>query len=258
MSDDSRSTSSREKKTLTSTARKRKSVKLLQGIIDELEANNTILQSENSKLKQENQRLIEAMQRMSNGEDRRSKRLEALEERNRMLEKIAHHDSLTGSLNRLGMEVELDKTIKMINREHGKGTLVYMDLDKFKLINDIIDHRTGDYVLSSISSILSKHLRPNDLISRVGGDEFLVFLQDIEIPTAKKVVDKIQGLVQAITIEHPNLSTLMSVADRDCLIDFSTGYLEVKEGCEYSFTELMNLAEKDVPKFRARRSDITK
>lgn len=255
MPDESRIASPRVKKSTTATVRKRKSVKLLQGIIDELEASNAIFQSKNSKLKQENQQLIEAMQRMSNGEDRRSKRLEALEERNRMLEKIAHHDSLTGLLNRLGMEIELDKTIKMINREHGMGTLVYLDLDLFKLVNDIIDHRTGDYVLSSIGTAFSKHLRPNDLISRVGGDEFVVFLQDIEIPIAKNVIAKIQALVRAITVEHPNLSTLKSVAKRDCLIDFSAGYVEIKEGCTSSFTELMNLAEKDVPKFKARRVD---
>ncbi len=243
----------RMQKSLTASARKKKSAKGLREIIRELKAENLALETENRQLKLENTQLTEAMLRMSDGEDRRNKRLKAQEEEILELKKMAHNDSLTGLLNRSGMEIALKQTIRMITREDGHGVLVYIDLDKFKLVNDICDHATGDVVLSAIGAILLERLRPTDLIARVGGDEFLVFLQDVDVFTAKKVIREIQERVWDISVDHASLGTLKKVAQRDTVIDFSAGYCFIEKDCESSFEVLMKEAEKDVPKFHARR-----
>lgn len=238
-------------------ATKRKSpTKLLREKIVRLEASNLALKEanaqlelENQNLKLENDHLTEAMVRLSEASNRRDKKLKALE-------MIAHHDSLTGLLDRRGMEMELMKAIKTINREKGRGAVVYLDLDKFKLVNDVCDHAMGDYVLTEIAAILRNRLRPTDLIARVGGDEFLLFLQGVDLSVAKKVVEELQERVRGITADHACINTLKNVAKRDSVIDFSAGYSIVESECTSSFAELMNKAEKDVPKFQARRSTV--
>ena len=241
----------------TATTQRKSTTKLLREKVARLEASNlalkevnTQLELQNQNLKLENEHLTEAMVRLSEASNRRDKKLKALE-------MIAHHDSLTGLLDRRGMEIELLKTIKTINREKGRGVVVYLDLDKFKLVNDLCDHAMGDYVLTEIATILRNRLRPTDLISRIGGDEFLLFLQGVDLPVAKKVVEELQERVRGITADHACINTLKNVAKRDSVIDFSAGYSLVESDCTSSFAELMNKAEKDVPKFQARRSVIT-
>ncbi|OGZ19798.1 MAG: hypothetical protein A2494_00175 [Candidatus Lloydbacteria bacterium RIFOXYC12_FULL_46_25] len=236
---------------------RKESIAKLRLELRQLREKHTALEEENVLLKTENLHLTQAMLRLSEAGDRRDKRLQAQGERIKELEKIAHHDGLTGLLDRRGMEMELSKTLKTITRNKGKGVVVYLDLDKFKLVNDICDHETGDHVLASIGAILHKRLRPTDLIARIGGDEFLVFLQDVDLSVAKRIVGEIQVLVRGITVKHPSVSTLLKVANRDSVIDFSAGYCVVEKDCDSSFTMLMKEAEKDVPKFHARRHSET-
>lgn len=244
----------RVKKSLSAVARKRNAARVLRAEIRQLKEEKVALETERRELRLENQQLTDAMLRMSEAGDRRDKRLRAQEEKIRELERVAHHDALTGLLDRLGMEIALTKTIKNITREHRKGVLVYLDLDKFKLVNDVCNHDTGDQVLVSIGTVLRDRLRPTDLISRVGGDEFLVFLQNADLDIAKKIVGEIQDRVRAITVDHKSIPTLMRVAKRESVIDFSAGYKLVEEGDGSSFATLMKEAEKDVPKFHARRA----
>lgn len=238
-------------------SRKKEGVAKLHQQIRELREMVTMLEGEKGQLKAENQHLSDAMIRLSEASDRRDKRLKAQEDRIKQLEKIAHHDALTGLLDRSGMEIELSKAMKSIAREKKKGVVVYVDLDKFKLVNDICDHDTGDRVLADIGAILRNRLRrPTDLIARIGGDEFLLFLADVDVPVAQRIVTEMQELVRSIKVDHAGVVTLKKLAKRESVIDFSAGYALVSGDSVPSFSELMKIAEKDVPKFHARRSGV--
>ncbi len=97
----------------------------------------------------------------------------------RKFEYQAHHDRLTGLANRKHFEESFDR---LKNRAHADGSnigVVFIDVDKFKEINDSYGHDTGDAVLKSIAAKMTNHLKEKDLKARMGGDEFLVALADV-------------------------------------------------------------------------------
>ena len=96
------------------------------------------------------------------------------EARNR-IEKISETDGLTKLLNRRGLENRLKNIFKDTD---SAGILIIFDLDNFKLVNDDLGHPVGDEVLKIFSSCLTNFFRENDIISRIGGDEFIVFIND--------------------------------------------------------------------------------
>ena len=86
------------------------------------------------------------------------------------LKKHASTDPLTGLLNKVSAEVELQRVCSQ-----GQGALLMIDLDSFKLVNDIYGHAMGDKVLMSFADILRVSVRPGDVVGRLGGDEFIAF-----------------------------------------------------------------------------------
>jgi len=95
------------------------------------------------------------------------------------LEELAHYDTLTRLPNRLLLHKELDVIIKTSKRLKLKFAVLFIDLDRFKNINDIYGHHIGDEVLKETAFRLKSLLRESDLVSRLGGDEFVVVLYDI-------------------------------------------------------------------------------
>ena len=92
---------------------------------------------------------------------------------------LAQHDSLTGLLNRKGLNRQLDRITARAVRSHDKCAVLYMDVDNFKQVNDCYGHSIGDRLLSELATRLRKGFRRSDVISRVGGDEFIVVLDPI-------------------------------------------------------------------------------
>ncbi|WP_394203456.1 diguanylate cyclase domain-containing protein [Shewanella waksmanii] len=88
-------------------------------------------------------------------------------------EYLAYHDNLTGLPNRLSLFNHLSHLLPL-NCESRKVAVIYMDLDEFKLVNDLHGHHTGDEVLNQVGSILSKHRQQQDFAARIGGDEFVI------------------------------------------------------------------------------------
>jgi len=112
----------------------------------------------------------------------------------------AHYDPLTLLPNRQLLNDRLEHTIKRAARENSSFSLMYLDLDKFKIINDSLGHSIGDKLLKLVSQRLKETLREEDTISRLGGDEFIILLttknkhEDIftyVTPIAKKVLSAI-------------------------------------------------------------------
>lgn len=89
---------------------------------------------------------------------------------------LAFIDELTKLLNRRGFYHHLDKQISLVKRQKGNLSLVYIDLDRFKEINDEFGHNEGDKVLIDVARLLSDIFRDSDIIARLGGDEFAVLL----------------------------------------------------------------------------------
>jgi len=99
----------------------------------------------------------------------------------------ASHDNLTGLLNRHAFEQRLRSLLEAPLGLDGSHSLMFLDLDQFKVINDTCGHMAGDALLRVLGPVLKKHLRQSDLLARLGGDEFGVLLQDCPAPVAKRI-----------------------------------------------------------------------
>ena len=95
------------------------------------------------------------------------------------LTRLSRSDSLTGLLNRRAFLLELTAALARASRHQTTGALIYLDLNHFKRLNDRYGHETGNQALIGVANILSSAIRPYDLAARMGGDEFVVWLEDI-------------------------------------------------------------------------------
>ena len=109
------------------------------------------------------------------------------------IQRVAHHDSLTGLPNRLLFNDRLEQAISLAKRDSRQFALLYLDLDRFKPVNDSLGHAAGDEILQAVAARIRREVRESDTVARVGGDEFAVILPDIagreEAETvAKKII----------------------------------------------------------------------
>jgi len=110
----------------------------------------------------------------------------------RTIHYMAHHDALTGLPNRRLMQDRLNQAIMAARRKQRHVAVLFLDLDRFKVVNDTLGHDTGDFILKDVARRLVTCVREVDTVSREGGDEFVVILPDLERPeNARVVADKI-------------------------------------------------------------------
>jgi diguanylate cyclase (GGDEF)-like protein len=117
----------------------------------------------------------------------------------------ADHDPLTGLLNRSLFQDRLHQAISKSKRQNHQFALLFVDVDKFKSINDHFGHHIGDLALIEIAARLQSCVREDDSVARLGGDEFLILLENIDQPKnvfqiAEKIRLKLQQLIQVNTI----------------------------------------------------------
>jgi diguanylate cyclase (GGDEF)-like protein/PAS domain S-box-containing protein len=111
---------------------------------------------------------------------------------------LAHHDALTGLLNRVSF---MDRMASLMKRAERKGemlALLFIDLDNFKRVNDSLGHLEGDQVLTTVSERLVGALRGSDLVGRFGGDEFVVLLSDLE--SRADVIVVLEALLSVVEV----------------------------------------------------------
>ncbi|KUM04698.1 diguanylate cyclase [Chromobacterium subtsugae] len=106
--------------------------------------------------------------------------LHKLNDQKAELARIAHHDSLTGLPNRSLLSDRLHMALAQAQRKRSAVALLFMDLDGFKLINDTLGHKAGDKVLWQVAQRLSNIVRQTDTLARIGGDEFVLLLSDLD------------------------------------------------------------------------------
>jgi diguanylate cyclase (GGDEF)-like protein len=129
------------------------------------------------------------------------------------LEKLAKYDQLTGLANRYLFLDELEIVYKEAKLLHRKFAVFFIDLDGFKLINDTYGHKVGDVLLQTVSLRLKKLVRQEDVVSRIGGDEFTIILKNInDIEMLKRLAKSIiKSIKQSIQIEKLEISVGSSV-----------------------------------------------
>jgi diguanylate cyclase (GGDEF)-like protein len=106
--------------------------------------------------------------------------------------RLARTDPLTGLLNRRAFLAELTRRVDRLEREGQPGTLLYIDLDNFKELNDARGHETGDEALCLISELLRATVRPTDMVARLGGDEFALWLDGADEFTAAERAESLR------------------------------------------------------------------
>lgn len=122
----------------------------------------------------------------------------------RRLAALAHHDDLTGLLNRRGLELQLHRELRRARRDQRPLSLLMIDLDRFKAYNDGCGHVQGDACLRAVSAVLRRSMRlSRDLAGRFGGEEFVVVLPDSGEGGATLVAERLREGVESLRLHHP-------------------------------------------------------
>ncbi len=129
------------------------------------------------------------------------------------IEHLAHHDSLTGLFNRYNLEIRLSQSLLTAHREKEKLAVLFIDLDRFKVINDTLGHHVGDLLLIEVARRLRQCVRESDIVARQGGDEFVVVLNALDhLNRASSVARKIlHQLAQPYQINEDRLHSSPSI-----------------------------------------------
>ncbi len=126
---------------------------------------------------------------------------------------LATHDALTGLPNRLLLTDRLEQALAQACRARNRVALLFLDLDKFKIINDSLGHATGDLILKAVAQRLKSTLRSEDTVARQGGDEFIVILLGLaSIEAIDKVIQKLlASIIEPYKIQNHTLYVGASV-----------------------------------------------
>ncbi len=126
---------------------------------------------------------------------------------------VAHHDGLTGLPNRTLLHDRLEQALAQAMRDRHRVAVMFLDLDRFKNVNDTLGHAIGDELLKHVAERLKSVVRAVDTVSRLGGDEFVVVLHEVSSPDdVVQVAEKILGaLASAVSIEGHQLRATPSI-----------------------------------------------
>ncbi|MEM6255289.1 MAG: EAL domain-containing protein [Cyanobacteria bacterium P01_D01_bin.156] len=140
----------------------------------------------------------------------------------RQLSWQASHDFLTGLLNRRDFEQQLAQAIDSTRTQNKKHSLCYLDLDQFKVVNDTCGHAAGDELLRQLARLMGKQLRADDVLARIGGDEFGIILHSCSLDNAIGLMDKLLHTIQGFRfVWH----------DSTFSIGASAGLVEINQEC---------------------------
>jgi len=134
-----------------------------------------------------------------------------LKENNQLLQKISETDSLTGIYNRKKLKASLDLELKKAQRYDEVFSLILLDIDHFKKVNDTHGHLIGDKVIIYIAKLVSKNIRDIDLFARWGGEEFVVLVNKQDINQAYAIAEKLRKIISEENIENLDITCSFGV-----------------------------------------------
>jgi len=125
---------------------------------------------------------------------------------------IAHHDTLTQLPNRFSLQSRLEQALASARRNKSHLAVMFVDLDRFKIINDTLGHQVGDSLLMEVAQRLRDSMRESDIVARLGGDEFVIALGGAAMKEAALVARKVlHALVQPYVIDGNELHSTPSI-----------------------------------------------
>ncbi len=125
---------------------------------------------------------------------------------------LAHCDALTGAKNRSTFDESLDREINLAQRHGQDFTLLVVDIDHFKRINDTYGHSSGDEVLRSVVRTLQRSIRATDMLFRYGGEEFVILLSNSDCQQSSRIADRVLGSVRDINMQLSGQELDLSVS----------------------------------------------
>jgi len=129
-----------------------------------------------------------------------------LEKKNSELERLAYFDTLTGLFNRRAILAKLDEWLHQVKRYNDRLSVVMLDIDNFKHVNDSLGHRIGDRVLADISGLLRRSVRQTDFCGRYGGEEFLIILPQTDVTGAAIMAERMRAAIVGTPMHGPEAS----------------------------------------------------
>ena len=166
-------------------------------------------------------------------ENKVKERTAALEEANRRLEELSMNDELTGLPNRRYIMGEIERLIMQFERYNTTFSLLFIDLNKFKSVNDTYGHDAGDQVLRWVAHFIKENIRKTDIPCRLGGDEFVIVCPHLDGPSALKLALKLCEAIRTM----PNEKRL-----EYWIPSFSIGVAEI-ESSVHSASEMLLKAD---------------
>lgn len=128
------------------------------------------------------------------------------------LEQLANYDQLTGVRTRRAFEEEIERELSRCRRQGGRFSVLLMDLDHFKRINDRYGHIAGDKVLQGVTGVAQRNLRTEDALGRIGGEEFCAILPNTESAAAREVAERIRRTIGDLVVPHKGQAIQVTVS----------------------------------------------
>lgn len=153
---------------------------------------------------------------------------------NQELEQLSITDSLTQVFNRRFFMERIRQEVKRVNRYGSSLSLLMIDIDHFKNVNDTYGHLAGDAVLAGVAGVIRQRLRETDILARYGGEEFVLIATPMEMNGACALAERIRSLVEAAAIDHNGQTIKVTVS-----IGVSSWQPALKDNAE----ELIRLAD---------------
>jgi len=160
-------------------------------------------------------RLVPAIERELRDADARKARRDAEDE----IRYMAYHDALTSLNNRNEFDIRLRQALQNARHNNLQHTVLYLDLDQFKIINDTCGHIAGDELLKQLSVQLKNQVRDGDTLARLGGDEFGVLLENCPLDRAQTIAEKILSAVKLFSFSWQNRNFAIGVSIGMVLVD---------------------------------------
>ncbi|MCL4694372.1 MAG: diguanylate cyclase [Candidatus Hydrogenedentes bacterium] len=166
-------------------------------------------------------------------------RVHAVLRRHEIYARVARLDPLTKLLNRQTLQREIERELARIKRYPAVATLVFLDIDEFKQVNDKYGHAAGDHALGHLASALTKDIRTVDIVGRYGGEEFILYFPETPEDIGRRIIERMHSTFQQL-----------SESDGAGPLTFSAGLVEAPRDGE-DFTTLCNRA--DAAMYRAKK-----